>query len=251
MCRAASCWFKPQHAITDSVSSYSLQWCAHVLYLHTHTHTHKYVGTFTALCTDLQTHTHTHFKPAQWINYNHSQGVCLYGALIGNDRGCGKCTHHSRLLASPHRLSWQPPITQFSLTFLSLWCGNLSFFELPFSSSLVVSDTGTCAWMHTQERRAYTRGVWSQSSYIQSYMHMLKKKRQKNRSLALHSLPWCVNAFFSQNSGKSDLFRKPFCLDDIQSSQGYASIYRFAPWWLLVLSEGNISLQPQFHVEHS
>lgn len=33
--------------------------------------------------------THTHTKPAQWINYNHSKGDCVYGLLIGSDRGCG------------------------------------------------------------------------------------------------------------------------------------------------------------------
>ena len=49
--------------------------------IHTHAHTHIH--------THARTHTHTHSKPAQWINYNHSLCVCVYGVLIWSDRGCG------------------------------------------------------------------------------------------------------------------------------------------------------------------
>ena len=79
---------------------------AHVLHTHIHAHiyvnalhTRMYAGTWANTCAECtHTHTHTHtrrhththtLKPAQWINYNHSLCVCVYGVLIGSDRGCG------------------------------------------------------------------------------------------------------------------------------------------------------------------
>lgn len=87
--------------------------------LQTHTHTGKFVGTYPAACT--RPHIHTHIpKQPQWINYSRSQCVCVYGLLIGSDRGCGDVLITPGFLAFPHRPCWHPPITHFSLTFLSL-----------------------------------------------------------------------------------------------------------------------------------